>query len=192
MPIGSRGNRTRQRLLDAGRATIAAKGLHATRVDDIVSAAESSHGTFYLYFSSKEDLFDELVADVAADLQPLVDEVPKVTSSDRSRAALRDWLGRFVDAYARHHQVIRIWTEDERQGGSLGERADEVLTGLVVSLTRNLRIPARAGLDPTVASLALVAMIERLNYYVIAYDLPYDRDEVVETCASVVEAAVFG
>ena len=50
--LRARGHRTRARLLAAGAEVIARKGLHAARVDDIVKAARSSHGTFYLYFSS--------------------------------------------------------------------------------------------------------------------------------------------
>lgn len=190
-PLGPRALRTRARLLEAGRATMAANGLHATRVDDIVAAARSSHGTFYLYFASKEALFDELVAEVAADLAPLVAELPRITDSVRGRRALRAWLGLFVDAYARHHDVIRIWTEGELSGDELGSRGDDVLSGLVLALTQNVRFPKRAGVDSAIASLALVSMVERLNYYVVAYALPYDRDEVVETCAAVIEAVAF-
>ncbi len=45
-----------RRLLDAGMRVFAERGYHAARVDDIVRAARTSHGTFYLYFANKEDL----------------------------------------------------------------------------------------------------------------------------------------
>ena len=57
----TRGERTRGRLLEAGTAVFAERGFHAARVDDVVKTACTSHGTFYLYFSSKEDVFDALV-----------------------------------------------------------------------------------------------------------------------------------
>lgn len=63
--LRARGRKTRRRLLDAGIDVFARRGFHAARVDDIVKAAKTSHGTFYLYFSNKEDLFAALVADVA-------------------------------------------------------------------------------------------------------------------------------
>ena len=50
-----------RRLLDAAIVVFDERGYHAARVDDIVRVAETSHGTFYLYFSSKENLFQALV-----------------------------------------------------------------------------------------------------------------------------------
>ena len=43
----------------------AERGFHGVRVDDVVRRAGISHGTFYLYFSNKEDLFGALTAEVA-------------------------------------------------------------------------------------------------------------------------------
>src|SRR3954466_8262519 len=63
------GTETRRRLLDAGLAVFADRGYHAARVDDIVRAAETSHGTFYLYFSNKEELLRELATVCAHDLR---------------------------------------------------------------------------------------------------------------------------
>ena len=50
-----------QKLLDAGLAEFDERGFQAVRVDDVVRRAKISHGTFYLYFSNKEDLFKALL-----------------------------------------------------------------------------------------------------------------------------------
>ena len=39
------------------------RGFHAARVDDIVRSARTSHGTFYLYFTNKEDLLRALATE---------------------------------------------------------------------------------------------------------------------------------
>jgi AcrR family transcriptional regulator len=52
---------TMQRLLDAAAKVIARKGLDATSVEDIAETAGYSRGAFYSNFSSKEDLFIELL-----------------------------------------------------------------------------------------------------------------------------------
>ena len=54
--LRAQGRKTMRRLLDAGMRVFAERGFHAARVDDIVRAARTSHGTFYLYFANKEDL----------------------------------------------------------------------------------------------------------------------------------------
>src|SRR2546430_348870 len=58
--LRARGRRTMRKLLDAGVEIFAQRGFHAARVDDIVKLAKTSHGTFYLYFSNKEELFRAL------------------------------------------------------------------------------------------------------------------------------------
>jgi AcrR family transcriptional regulator len=52
---------TTQRLLDAAQKLIAKKGLSAASVEDIAAAAGYSRGAFYSNFSSKGDLFIELL-----------------------------------------------------------------------------------------------------------------------------------
>jgi AcrR family transcriptional regulator len=59
-PLRRQGVETRAKLLDAAVPALAESGYHATRVDDIVRIAGVSHGTFYLYFANKEDLFRTL------------------------------------------------------------------------------------------------------------------------------------
>ncbi|MHB8464780.1 MAG: helix-turn-helix domain-containing protein, partial [Acidimicrobiales bacterium] len=55
--LRAQGRRTMRRLLDAAIVVFDKRGYHAARVDDICKVAHTSHGTFYLYFSSKDDLF---------------------------------------------------------------------------------------------------------------------------------------
>jgi AcrR family transcriptional regulator len=191
--LQARGRRTRQRLLDAAADVFDRKGYHAARVDDVVAAAHSSHGTFYLYFSSMEDLFEQLVGEVAAELRGVIDELAPVTNSRRGRATLRAWLARVSEVYGRHGRVIRAWTEAELSVDPVGRHRDDVLTGLALALTRRLRVPKRSGLDPTVATLALMMMVERLNYYAASGQLDVaDGDELNDTLTDIIMAAAFG
>ena len=48
------------------------------------------------------------------------------------------------------------------------------------------------GLDPQVAALAIVAMIERLNYYLLSRQLGIGRDEMLDTTASIIHVGLFG
>jgi AcrR family transcriptional regulator len=54
-------DQTTQRLLDAAQRLIAKKGLSAASVEDIAEAAGYTRGAFYSNFSSKGDLFIELL-----------------------------------------------------------------------------------------------------------------------------------
>ena len=192
VPLRARGRQTRARLLDAGVTVFAAKGLHTARVDDVVAAAGSSHGTFYLYFSSKEDLFDALVAEVADELQHLIDELPPIHNTAKGRSALREWLARFAELYGHYGAIIRSWTEAELSGQAIGQRANDTLGQFVTAMIAGIRVPKRSGLDPAITSLALMTLVERVNYYTTTGQLRATPDEVLDTLVDVIDAAVFG
>ena len=65
--LRSQGRRTMRKLLDAAMVAFDKRGYHATRVNDVVEIAKTSHGTFYLYFANKEDLLRALVAEAAGE-----------------------------------------------------------------------------------------------------------------------------
>lgn len=54
---------TRAKLIDAARQTIAEKGFDAASVEEITRRAGVSTGTFYTYFSRKEDIAEEFGKD---------------------------------------------------------------------------------------------------------------------------------
>ena len=107
----------------------AAKGYHAARVDDVVKLAQTSHGTFYLYFANKEDLFRALAGrGRRARCRKLAESLEPLRPGDRGRRALRDWIQRFADLYEHYGAVIRAWTEAEIGGSEFGRLGTDVLT----------------------------------------------------------------
>ena len=67
-----------------------------------------------------------------------------------------------------------------------------MLGDLVGTLATRLRLPRRAGLDPGIAALALVTMVERLNYYANTRQLQATRDELLDVLVAIFDAALFG
>src|SRR5438093_11752236 len=98
--LRAQGRQTVRRLLEAGLAEFDERGFQAVRVDDIVRRAQISHGTFYLYFSNKEDLFKALLRDALHDMSLVTDEFPVVTRNEAGRAALQRWVHEFCEVYA--------------------------------------------------------------------------------------------
>ena len=88
--IDRRRERTRQRLLDAGRALIAEKGVAGLRIQEITSAADVALGSFYNYFPTKEDLVEAVVEDSLGNLgaEAVVDDEvqdPAITTANAIR-----------------------------------------------------------------------------------------------------------
>src|SRR5438128_10687629 len=87
--LRAQGRKTMRKLLDAGMTVFERRGYHAARVDDIVKVARTSHGTFYLYFANKEDLFRALLADVAEELNALSASLGTIGPGDDGYDELR-------------------------------------------------------------------------------------------------------
>jgi len=191
-PLRARGRATRARLLDAGVTAFSRKGFHATRVDDIVKRAKTSHGTFYLYFASKDALFEQLVADITAEFRTLAEALPVVTTTPESRTALEEWLVSFIEAYAHYGPLIRTWTEAERGAEGSEGAGDDVVATVAAALTAKVKVRRRKDLDPAIAALALVAMVERVNYFLATGQLTDDAAAVAHTLAGIVLDAIFG
>ena len=160
--LREQGRKTLRRLLDAAIVVFDARGYHATRVDDIVKVARTSHGTFYLYFASKEDLFQALIADVTEEMRELAEALPPISPSKAGYDELRSWLGRFYDLYQHYHPVIRAWTEANAQNPDMARTGALVLRRFIDQLVRRVREGHRAAIaDPQAAALAMVSMVER-------------------------------
>jgi AcrR family transcriptional regulator len=180
------------RLLSAGITVFGRRGLHAARVDDIVKAAETSHGTFYRYFASKEDLFRALTTDVADRLGDLAESLGPLAPGPDGEAALRAWVARFREVYDQYGPVIQTWTEAEQDATPEGRLGTDVLTQFVARLAERIRAAEVDGVDPDVAAVALVAMIERVTYYAAARLVPADGDDVTDVLAAAAQRSLFG
>ena len=187
----TRGERTRGRLLEAGTAVFAERGFHAARVDDVVRSARTSHGTFYLYFSSKEDLFRALAMEVATEMAALAGEFPTFPREGDGPAAVREWLSRFADLYERAGAVIQAWTEAEIGDSEFGRVGGDLVREFIGRIAAGIR-PAAPDLDALQAATAIVAMIERTYYLYISGSLRADREVVLNTLAGALYAGVYG
>ncbi|MGZ4675221.1 MAG: TetR/AcrR family transcriptional regulator [Acidimicrobiia bacterium] len=187
-----RGERTRDRLLAAGAAVFAERGVHAARVDDIVKGARTSHGTFYLYFANKEELFRALAEQVATDLEALAGRLPPLTADAAGLEALRAWMHDFGRLYRTAGPVIRAWTETEIVANDVGRLATTVWGEFTRALIERIRAAGAGDVDPAVAALAIVAMIERANYYEFTDQVEVTPGELPDTLARVTHAAIFG
>jgi AcrR family transcriptional regulator len=190
--LRARGKRTLQRLLDAGAEVFAERGVHAARVDDIVKLAKTSHGTFYLYFSNKEDLFRSLATDVANRMFDLANEMGPISAGPEGYDQLHAWLEQFGELYLKYGAVIQAWTETETSGTNFGRLGTDVLSEFSRVLAGRIAEIGSADVDPQVAALALIAMFERSNYYVVSNKMRIEPSAMLDTLAAVTHASLFG
>ena len=136
--LRAQGRQTVRRLLEAGLAEFDERGFQAVRVDDIVRRARTSHGTFYLYFSNKDDFFKALLRDALHDMGVITDAFPVVTRNDAGRAALRQWVHTFCETYAAHAAVIRILSQADVVGEDVWGDGLQLLFRLAEAITQGM------------------------------------------------------
>lgn len=191
--LRAQGKKTMQKLLQAGVTVFEERGYHAARVDDIVKVARTSHGTFYLYFSNKEDLLRVLVLDALDEMAALTDELPPVGPDADGRRVLRDWLERYIDVYDRNGAVLRSLVEAAMETREFRRLGESQLGAFTAALAQRIdRSRPQNGFNPHVAALAFLSMIERFSYFESTQQFEFPREQVVETLASILHAGLFG
>jgi AcrR family transcriptional regulator len=89
-PRSRKGVQTRARLIEAAKQIFEENGFLEARISDIAERAGLSHGSFYHYFDSKEQVFREVTETVYAELAaPMTDIVLVHGSARRSGVTSR-------------------------------------------------------------------------------------------------------
>ena len=193
----ARGRGTVRRLLAAGLAEFDARGFQAVTVDDIVHRADVSHGTFYLYFASKDDFFGVLSQEALQAMDSITDEFPVVTRNSAGRAALREWVSSFCDTYQAHAAVIRILSQADVVGQNTWENglkhlfrlADVVSLGMTAGAGDHSGSGARTRADGArLNALACLMMLERVSY-LLSSGIQLPRMEMVDRLTAIIVAA---
>lgn len=188
--LGTQGRETVRKLLEAGLSEFAERGFQAVRVDDVVRRAQSSHGTFYLYFSSKEDLFRTLLRDALHDMKVIASDFPVVTDNAAGKAALRSWVQRYCDVYAAYAPLLRALSQAELVGAETWDSGLQALFGLAEAIATGMTAAREQPPVPRaeLTALACVMMLERVNYMTsIGVELP--GDDLAGKLSAIIDAA---
>ena len=110
-PATSRGEATRQKLMDAAEQEFGEKGFHAASISSITSRAGVGQGTFYLYFPSKEDALRELVQHMGHALRRSLAEAIE-GAADRLEVERRGFDA-FVRFSLQHRNLYRVVMESQ-------------------------------------------------------------------------------
>ncbi len=168
-PRSSKGERTRARLLQAAKEIFEEDGFIEARISDIAERAGLSYGSFYHYFSSKEEIFREVAALHERRLgAAVVRETSLVDSASDSPVAARFIAAnrRFLAEYRREARLMRVIEQVSRYDAMLNKaRLDRhiVYTERLADAIRALQRDDEADpdVDPTIASQAIMAMVTR-------------------------------
>ena len=158
-PLSSRGERTRRRLLEAAETVFAELGYHDASIVKITEAAGVGQGTFYLYFSSKKEVFDEVVLDLNVRVRHAMTEA---AGQGTTRAEMeRLGFAAFFRFTAEHPALYRIIRQAEFVSPETLQLHYERLTsGYVAGLREAMEAGEIAEGDPELLAWALMGIGE--------------------------------
>ena len=185
-PRSRKGVETRARLLEAAKRVFEEKGFLDARVSDISERAELSHGSFYHYFESKEQVFRE----IAEAEERLLTEPPaaKVVGSgaETERERIRRANRRYLERYRAEARIMGVIEQVSRHDAHVNAVRAATQKHFAERAERSIRRMQAAGVadphvDPAIAATALGAMVARFAELWLVQDYArYDFDEAVD------------
>lgn len=169
-PLTGRGLATRRRILEAAEEVFAELGFHEASIVKVTERAGVALGTFYLYFDSKQAVFEALVIDLNTRVRQSMSEAMAGASS-RVEAERGGFEG-FFRFTAEHPALYRVVREAEFVSPSVMRLHYE---RIVESYTAGLTAAQAAGdidplLDPAIAAWALMGLGELIGMRFILWE----------------------
>ncbi|MCV7280200.1 TetR/AcrR family transcriptional regulator [Mycolicibacterium flavescens] len=190
--LSKRAVNTVNALAAAAAEQFRAKGYRRTSVDDVVAAANVARGTFYKYFSDKQDLLTAIAAEIYSPSVAFADRIATVDPvADEPR--LREWLATYVDFYDRYSGCIDAWVEgttDEPTVIAVGENGQVLMD--VAAAKMLTRRPRPFAFDPVVSALVLRALVTRVPQAATEMPQPLGADEILDLLVQCIKRGFFG
>ncbi|MGX5828291.1 TetR/AcrR family transcriptional regulator [Mesorhizobium sp. 43Arga] len=131
----------RDDILRAATSLFVAKGVGTTTIDAIATRAEVAKGTFYLYFTSKEDVVAALRGRFVAGFRARVLSAIEACPPDDWTGRLKSFVSAGIDAYLDDHRLHDVVFHDHRPD-QRQMKGDNPLLGDLSACWRPARKPA--------------------------------------------------
>lgn len=178
-PVTARGRQTRGRILDAAQRVFERVGFLDARIVDITVEAGVAQGTFYTYFRSKQEVFDEAAeafADQLFEAATIAPDPAPRSSVQRIELANQQFLDAYRDgrrmmaAIEQRAAIDQQWTAIRR---SLRRKFVNRIEGGLRKMQRDGE--ADPELDPHYTANALAAMVDSYAYMWFVLGEPFDE-----------------
>ena len=187
---------TQEQLLAAAREVFVDKGYQATTVGAITAAANTAHGTFYLYFRNKEDAFNKVMEDVTG---RLYDEAGSRWVRGDPHAAIEVSIRGYLAVFLEYRGLWRCLLEGTFASPTVEKMWLDIRRRFTDRISRNLQRLLADGsirpLDPALTAASLGSMVEWFCFTHFVLDEPpvheHSVDEAVRTLTDLWFHAVY-
>lgn len=185
--LSPRAQRTRDNLIKAAAVVFPRMGFLNTRITDITAEAGTANGSFYNYFSSKEEIFHAVITDVN-DLmyeQSSARLGPDASPYERIRAA----TAAYISAYRANAPLIAILEQVSTFSPEFTEMRRETRNKFRARIERRVKVWQEEGvvsqdLPARCVSGALTSMVSNFCYMWLVVGEEYEEAVVVDTLSA--------
>jgi AcrR family transcriptional regulator len=174
--------RRRRQLLDVALRVFAERGFHDASMNDIAIAAGVTKPVLYQHFTSKRELFAELLSDVGRDLQEKITKA--VTAAEGPREMVELGFAAYFNYVNRHRNAFQLF-----YGGSMARdeefaevinQTETAVAGLVAGL---IEIEGLSPSQRQVLGHGIVGMIEGASIHWLKSNSDADPDTLAHQLA---------
>jgi AcrR family transcriptional regulator len=186
VPRSRKGAQTRARLLEAAREVFENAGFLDARISDIAEKAGLSHGSFYHYFDSKEQIFREVAEACEAHLTAPPDDGTNDDSEPTELERLHRANLRYLERYRENGTIMGVIEEVSRYDDLVKQARIQRQKHFADRAEKSIRRLQDAGaadpdVDPEIAALALGSMVARFaELWLVDSWGDFDLDTVAE------------
>jgi len=163
---GLREDRRRQ-ILNCAKQIFSKKGFHNASVSDIIHQAGIARGTFYLYFSSKRNVFDRLLDDLLQELRWRIRAIELGPGSPEPLDQLKANIHRVLELVLQEPELFQILLHqasglDQQSAAILRTFYDRVLTLIELSLQHGKRLGLVRACDERIVAVCILGTIKEV------------------------------
>ena len=187
VPRSRKGAQTRARLVESAKEVFEDAGFLDARISDIAERAGLSHGSFYHYFDSKEQIFRE-VARAQEELltAPPTDEADEADADVSHVERIRRANRRYLERYRENARIMGVIEQVSRYDTHVNEARMRSQKHFAERAEVSIRRLQEAGVadrdvDPELAAVALGSMVARFaELWLVQGWAGFDFDHAVE------------
>lgn len=162
--VNSSGEKSKKLLLEKALELFSTYGYHETKISDIVKAAEVTQPTFYLYFQSKESLYQDLNREFQEQFFSIMDHCLEVTQHYSDKEIIHNLLKTIFEYFVENPYITKIGFFNSEESLLVKESFAQKLCNFFDDKQIRSRFD---GVEPHIFANSFIGSIERLTLMVL-------------------------
>ena len=167
----------REQILEAAIEVFGETGYHAANVADVIARAGVARGTFYQYFESKRQLFDELLDDLLERLRDAIVDVNMAHPEKTVYVQLQENIERVLAILFAERALSRILlAEASGVDHELDRKLEAFYDGLIKLISETLQLGQNVGMvrrcDTALVATCILGSVKELVYQHVLRNRP--------------------